>query len=447
MATKLATKAELLAKSGYQNGYQNLLKPKGGIMGISTDTAIKKVINDAKNTGVQAQPKIDGCNGLFLRVRPNGQKVTATFCHRYTHPITKKRITITLGTYPALTLANARQLHHDNLTLLANNTDPQEHRTEQRQQEQLKRQNILSVFIDEWERNNPTDNLKPSSIKARQKRMAIVRQKLGNMEITAITPQTVISFVNGVQKERGTSWGGLVLGTLKGVLQIAVVKGLIPYNPATNLTGTYQKHIKKHYPAITDPNKLTKLLQDIDKLNEKGKSYQKQALQLLTLIFARVDDICSMRWQDLDLDNRLWSFAPKKSGGRNDMMTNLVIPLPMQAIKILQSMQDRTKKYPFVFAKPRNKKGYVSTSTIDGELRKMGYKGLHCPHGFRATGKTILMERLGYDELITELQLGHKMLNKYGKAYSRFDMLDQRKQMLQVYADYLDNLKSSRPPE
>lgn len=77
----------------------------------------------------------------------------------------------------------------------------------------------------------------------------------------------------------------------------------------------------------------------------------------------------------------------------------------------------------------------------------MGYKGLHCPHGFRATGKTILMERLGYDELITELQLGHKMLNKYGKAYSRFDMLDQRKQMLQVYADYLDNLKSSRPPE
>ncbi|VWX28878.1 Integrase (fragment) [Moraxellaceae bacterium 17A] len=81
-----------------------------------------------------------------------------------------------------------------------------------------------------------------------------------------------------------------------------------------------------------------------------------------------------------------------------------------------------------------------STAMNDGQ----GYKDIHSPHGFRASAKTMLMERLGYDELITELQLGHRMMNSYGRAYSRMDMLDQRRAMLTDWANYLDQLKAGK---
>lgn len=422
-------------------------------MGITTDTAIKKAINEVKRTGKEMQPTINGCKGLFLRIRPQSGEVNATFCHRYTHPITKKRVTITLGTYDALTLANARQQHAHNLALLASATDPQEYREHQRQLEQLKRQNTLSVFIDEWERNNPPTQLKPASIQSRNRRINFIRQKLGHKEVTSISPQTVITFVNEVQMELGTSLGKLYASTLASILQLAIIKGAITHNPARSLSGAYKKHTTKHRPAITNPEQLGQLLRDIDSLKncQNCKAYQWQILTLLALLFARIDDICSMRWQDLDFDNSLWNFEQQKAGGRDDMVKELSIPLPKQAIDILQAMQPQTGKYPFVFAKPRNKDGYVYQGTINSVLNspKMnngkGYQGIHCPHGFRATGKTILMERLGYDEIITELQIGHKVLNKYGKAYSRYEMIDQRREMLQAYADYLDELRNAPP--
>ena len=135
----------------------------------------------------------------------------------------------------------------------------------------------------------------------------------------------------------------------------------------------------------------------------------------------------------------------------NTDMTDLITPLSPQAIAILESMKAKTGGHEYVFYNPRRKehkqthkrainKVLNSTAMNDGQ----GYKGIHSPHGFRASAKTMLMERLGYDELITELQLGHRMVNSYGRAYSRMDMMTQRAFMMYEWANYLDQLKAGK---
>ena len=173
-------------------------------------------------------------------------------------------------------------------------------------------------------------------------------------------------------------------------------------------------------------------------------------MQLLALTFARIGDICAMKWADINLFTKQWEFRPQKAGNRDDM-TDLITPLSPQAIAILESMKPKTGGYEYVFYNGRRKE---HKHTHKQEINKIlnspamndgkGYKDIHSPHGFRASAKTMLMERLGYDELITELQLGHRMMNSYGRAYSRMDMISQRTQMMNDWANYLDDLRAGK---
>lgn len=154
-----------------------------------------------------------------------------------------------------------------------------------------------------------------------------------------------------------------------------------------------------------------------------------------------------MKWADIDLVNKQWAFRPQKAGRRVDM-TDLVIPLSAQVVSILEGMKAKTGEYDYVFYNPKRKHQKYThqqeiNKVLNSEMMNEGksYKGIHSPHGFRASAKTMLMERLGYDELITELQLGHRMVNSYGNAYARMDMLEQRIKMMDEWGIYLDKLK------
>jgi len=133
------------------------------------------------------------------------------------------------------------------------------------------------------------------------------------------------------------------------------------------------------------------------------------------------------------------------------MVESMVIPLAPQAIAILEQMQSMTGDSKYVFHNPRRRnEPYHHTQEINKVLNSdlmnngQGYKDIHSPHGFRSSAKTMLMERLGYDELITELALGHRMLNAYGTAYNRMTGLDQRAAMMNDWANYLDDIKAGK---
>jgi integrase len=419
---------------------------------LTTDTQIKKAIKDTIKTAKTISYPIAGYKGLEVRIRPHKDSpdATADFRHRYTHPITGKRPYMTLGQYPALSLADARQYHSDNMQLLAKDIDPIEHRESEKQKDITDRQNTLNYFIKEWQEIQNSKSLSQSTIKSNKIIIKVIQQKLGHMKVTDISPSIVIRFIKDIQKKH--TYKGLTVKTiLKSILQIAKAHMVIEYNPASDLGGTLINHKVKHRPSLTQPKEFAELLKDIDQLDDTSPDqlYNKSILQLLALTFVRIGDVCAMRWVDIDLSAKQWILEPQKGQGRSDMVDSVVIPLAPQAIAVLEIMKPLTGGYDYVFCNSRRKKvQYHHAQEVNKLLNSpamnngKGYQGIHSPHGFRASAKTMLMERLGYDELITEIQLGHAMLNKYGKAYSRFDFSDSRTQMMNDWADYLDNIKA-----
>ena len=419
---------------------------------LTTDTQIKRAIKDTIKTAKTISYPIAGYKGLEIRIRPqkDSQDVTADFRHRYTHPVTGKRPYMTLGQYPALSLAEARQYHSDNMQLLAKDIDPIEHRDSLKQKDITDRQNTLNYFINEWLEIQSSKSLSQSTIKSNKIIIKVIQQKLGHMKVTDISPSIVIKFIKDIQKKH--PYKGLTVKTiLKSILQIAKAHMVIEYNPASDLGGTLIKHKVKHRPSLTQPKEFAELLKDIDQLDDTSQLYNKSILQLLALTFVRIGDVCAMRWADIDLNAKQWILEPQKGQGRGDMVDSVVIPLAPQAIAILEKIKPLTGDYDYVFYNSRRKKAqYHHVQEINKLLNSpvmnngKGYKDIHSPHGFRASAKTMLMERLGYDELITEIQLGHAMLNKYGKAYSRFDFSDNRTHMMNDWANYLDNIKAGK---
>ena len=424
---------------------------------LTTDTQIKRAIKDAQGQK-RVYHTIGGYAGLRLRLRGG----CIEFQHRYTHPITGKRKEMTLGQYPALTLEQARQTHAENMRMLAQTIDPITQRDNERAKQATAITNTFQAVADDWLNeltNNPDHQPAPSTLRNVNNYLRPLVTAFGKFPVSEISTQQVLALCRDIQKEY-VHKGNRVKHMAQRIFAHAVLKGFIEYNPVTQLAGA--KALKatrtKHHASLTDPKDFAVLLRDIDQLSDK-QVYNKPILKLLTLTFARVGDICAMKWADIDLNAKQWAFKPQKGQRREDMVESLVVPLAPQAIAVIEQMQSLTGGHEYVFYNPKRKKGNyqdpqavnkvlndpsMNSGGIGANYEGRGYKEVHTPHGFRASAKTMLMERLGYDELLTEIQLGHQMLNKYGKAYNRMQAVPERTRMMTDWANYLDNIKAGK---
>jgi len=194
---------------------------------------------------------------------------------------------------------------------------------------------------------------------------------------------------------------------------------------------------------VTKPKDLAKLLRDIETL--EGDLNTINSLRLLALLFVRNGDLRRMRWADLDLKAGRWQLKPLKGQGKVNMVRDMVVPLPLQAVAILLDQQNINGHTEYVFFSQTAKKHHIiSDATANNQLHKLGYQNIHCAHGFRATAKTILQEQLKYSLVLVEMALGHTTKDPNGGAYGRFDYIDDRAEMMQKWADYLDALREGK---
>ena len=425
---------------------------------LTTDTQIKRAIKDAQGQK-RVYHTIGGYAGLRLRMRGG----CIEFQHRYTHPITGKRKEMTLGQYPALTLEQARQVHSDNLRMIAQMIDPITQRDSERTRQATAITNTFKAIADDWLyelTSNPDHQPAPSTLTNINNYLTPLTATFGKFPISEITSQQVLALCRDIQKKH-VHKGNRVKHMAQRIFAHAVLRGLIEYNPVTQLSGA--KALKatrtKHYASLTDPKEYAALLRDIAHLSDTSQPYNKPILQLLALTFARVGDICAMRWADIDLNAKQWALKPQKGQRREDMVESLVVPLAPQAMAIIEQMHTLTGGHEYVFYNARRKAGNyhdqqavnkvlndpsMNSTGIGSGYVDRGYFNVHTPHGFRASAKTMLMERLGYDELLTEIQLGHQMLNKYGKAYNRMQAVPERTQMMTDWANYIDDIKAGK---
>lgn len=353
-------------------------------------------------------------------------------------------------------------MHNDNMSMLANMLDPITQRDNERTKQAAAINNTFQAVADDWLSeltDNPDHQPATSTLRNVHNYLRPLTDAFGKLPVSEITTQQVLALCRDIQREY-VHKGNRVKHMAQRIFAHAVLKGLIEYNPVTQLSGA--KALKptrtKHHASLTDPKDFAVLLRDIDGLSDKHV-YNKPILKLLTLTFARVGDICAMRWADIDLNAKQWAFKPQKGQRREDMVESLVVPLAPQAIAVIEQMQSLTGGHDYVFHNPKRKKGpyqdpqlvnkvlndsSMNSGGIGVNYEGRGYKEVHTPHGFRASAKTMLMERLGYDELLTEIQLGHQMLNKYGKAYNRMQAVPERTRMMNEWANYLDDIKAGK---
>lgn len=415
---------------------------------LNTVSQIEKVIKTTKTT--TAYP-IAGTKGLELNVRVGKQGTVADFRHRYTHPITGKRPYMTLGSYPTFMLEQARKAYNDNLSLIAQNIDPLSQRELDRQKQAFSLNNTFGAVAMSWFDENK-DSVMPKTVENWKNLIKPLMKHFKNTPIDSITTPQILQFLKGIQKDH-IQKGNLVKGIANRIFAYAVINGLIEHNPVLQLTGAraLKPTRTKHHPAIIEPLEFSKLLQDIHAMPAQTGNFNKQILQLLALWFVRIDDLCSMKWCDVDFVGKTWTFRPQKGQNRADMVDSLVIPLAPQAIAILQDMYEITGGMEYVFYNGRRKlKPYANKGEINKLLNSntmndgQSYKGIHTPHGFRASARTMLEERLDFDYRLIEMQLGHNVRDVNGRAYNRVKWLDKRQQMMNAWANYLDDLLAGK---
>lgn len=403
-------------------------------MAIKTDTQIKKIIK-AHESG-NAAHQIDGFAGLDLYIRDNK---TTTFRHRYTSPNTGKRPYYTIGTYPYMTLEQARDRHSDNTKLLKGGIDPKQH------DEQLKNKSYsMPTFAQmghEWLQGQiASGQFEIRTIEQKRKHIEYACEHIGRMSIDKINTPDVLKAIKHIERDTIPT-AKRVRGACQKIFALAIGQGYIANNPAIAVADLMLPKPKtKHHSAIIEPVAFAQLLCDIDSVTE-FYGHAQNIIKLQSILFQRNGDMCSMRWNCIDFDDKTWSFNPLKTGNRTDMVASLVVPLPNQAIKLLQTLHEQTGDTDYVFYNSRRKNKFEHQQQLNKFLNRIGYEGIHMPHGFRASARTMMVEQLGIPEQLIELQLGHAVKDANGRAYNRVSMMNPRREMMQSWADYLDQLK------
>jgi len=393
--------------------------------GKLTDVAIKQ----AKATG-KLQKLADG-GGLYLRITPEGGKY---WRYRYRHA--GKHRELALGVYPDVSLKDARHAHQEARTKLANGIDP----AEIRRVEKLTRQQAVADSFEAISREWVATQLKAKSEghQLRAKRLLLRDLAiLGNRPVSSITAPELLAALRRIES-KGTIDTAHRAKQLAGrVFAYAVGTGRTERNPVADLgREALQPRQKKHRAAITDPHLLGKLLRDMD--TSTSGQVVKTAMLLTPMLFQRPGEIRAMEWTEINWEESRWEIPAEKMKMRHPH----IVPLPRQALALLEALRPLTGRSKYVFPSARGASRCLSENGVRTALRDLGYgNDMVTPHGFRATARTILDEVLGYRVDWIEHQLAHAVKDANGRAYNRTSHLPQRTEMMQSWADYLDKLR------
>ena len=382
---------------------------------------------------------------LFLMVRPTETK---SWMYRYYPPSNPKQSIISIGIYPSISYARACEVWREYEDLLSKGIDPKIHREDIKKSFISKTKNSFNHFA--WEYFDTLEQSQKGNTLIRKKgRLELICSYIGNEPISEIGSPRMLEVLldiqaNSLNKDgKPTDKAERCAGIASDVFVYAGARGFCSSNPAALIKSQLAKPSYGHRPAVTKPADLAKLLRAIEKT--QGDLNTINSLRLLALLFVRNGDLRRMRWSDLDLEAGRWQFKPLKGQGKLNMVKDMVVPLPNQAVAILREQQKINGHTEYVFYSETAKKHQIiSDATANNQLHKLGYQNIHCAHGFRATAKTIMQEQLKYPLVLVEMALGHTTKDPNGAAYGRFEYIDDRSDMMQKWADYLDALREGR---
>jgi integrase len=363
--------------------------------------------------------KIFDGGGLYLFVTPSGGKLWH-FKYRFDN----KEKKLAFGTYPEISLLDARRKRDDARKLLANNVDPNAVRKAQKQAK-VEETETVEIIAREWHEKFKSTWTEGHALKILRALERDVFPWIGTRPIKDIKAPELLTVLRRVESRGVLEGAHRIRGLCSQFFRYAVSTGRAERNPAQDLIGSLPPAKEKHLAAITEPKKVRELLKAID--GYTGSYVVKLALQLSPLVFTRPGELRHMEWSEVDFDNALWSIPPEKMKMREPHL----VPLSKQAIKILEELKKLTGTSKYAFPSGRTYDRAMSNNAVLAALRRMGYtKDEMTPHGFRAMARTILDEVLQVRPDYIEAQLAHRVSDPLGRSYNRTQHLNERRKMM-----------------
>lgn len=383
--------------------------------------------------------------GLFLQVTPNGGK-----WWRFKYQFNGKEKLLSLGTYPEVPLAGrwqdpetkkiwidgARDKRDKARELIAGDIDPSDNRKAQKKTKDGNLANSFEVIAREWLATKMQTKSERYQLNVLRRFELYLFPWIGKRPISEINAPELLDVVRRIENQNKVETAYRTLQAAGQVFRYAVQTGRVLRDVTSDLRGALTPSVTKHMPSFTEPQQVAELMRAIDGFT--GTLTVQTALRLAPLVFVRPSELRKAKWADIDLDAGEWRYFVTKT------KTEHIVPLCTQAIKHLKDIQPFSGSGEFVFQGGHNPDKAMSEAAINAALRRMGYdtKTEITGHGFRAMARTILHERLNIDPNVIEHQLAHKVPDNLGNAYNRTKFLEQRKTMMQQWADYLDELKA-----
>lgn len=387
-----------------------------------TDSAVRSASLD----GAKQRKLADG-GGLTLIVKPSSK--AWWFRYRFAG----KEKTYSLGLYPEVSLKAARAQREECRRLLEDGIDPVSHRRSGRSELHVKGANTFKSVAEEWDQAVYQHKVQPTTREKNIRRLEMyVFPLLGRHPIADIKPPEVLEVLRRIQAKGHVDNAHRLKSLMSQVFRYAVSTGRAERDVTVDLRGVLPPAKTKHYAAVVTPEDIAPLLRAIE--SYRGTPTVCAALKLAPMLFLRPGNLRRMRWADIDWENKQWTTERTKNG------EPLIVPLPRQALDILNELEALNGRREWVFPSHHGRGQPMSENTINGALVRLGYKDEMTAHGFRAMAKTVLTERLGFRTEIIEMQMAHRVRDVHGRAYNRTTWLPERREMMQAWANYLTGL-------
>ncbi|MEJ8673430.1 tyrosine-type recombinase/integrase [Chromobacterium amazonense] len=361
---------------------------------------------------------------LYLEVSPSGGKLW-----RFRFRFQGKAGILALGKYPAVGLSDARQKAHEARVQLAQGINPSQAKKEAKVVAQIAATNAFELVAREWHEKQ-LDRWTPDHARRVMDSLEIdAFPDLGKLPVPDLTAPLILNTILKIEKRGAVETAQRVLQRISAIIRFAIQTGRATDNPAINLVGAIRAKKVEHRPALPRGE-----LREFYRRLAAEPLYipTRIAMHLLMLTFVRPGELRAARWEEFDEERAEWRIPAE----RMKMREPHLVPLSRQALELLKELRPLTGKSALLFPAVTDLKKPMSENTLGYAMGRMGYKGTATPHGFRALASTVLNEE-GFDPDIIEKQLAHAEQNKVRAAYHRAEYLEERRKMMQWYAEFL----------
>jgi len=365
--------------------------------------------------------------GLQLRVKPNGSKLWLLDYHR---PYTKKRTSLSFGSFPEVSLAEARDKRKRARELLAKDIDPKEHRDEQSRLNDIAHGNTLEHIALKWLNVKKVTVTADHASDTWRSLELHVFPSLGKVPIHKITAVKTIEALEPIAAKGSLETIKRLCQRLNEIMVYAVNSGIVTGNPLAGISKAFQQPKRQHLPTL-EPSQLPTLMATLSQASIKITTRSLIEWQLHTMV--RPSEAAGTKWVEIDFDNSLWNIPAERMKQKKAH----TVPLTPQSLSLLEMMKSISSKSEFVFPSDRNLRSHTHEQTANTALKRMGFNKKLVAHGLRSIASTALNEQ-GFDGDVIEAALAHVGKNEVRNAYNRTDYLERRKPVMIWWSEYIE---------